>query len=911
MATRERLEKLLDNPNVKKMLDVIAQAEGVKHGYNTGFGNTVISDLSKHPNTSKGFTQTDGAKNTTTAAGRYQFLNKTWEGAAKKLGLKDFSPRSQDLAALYLIQGRGALRDVVKGDLTGAIGKLGKEWASLPSSPYKQNKRSDAEIQSFIGGTSRSDRARQRVSERREIAKPSLDNIYRAYSGGQMTDQEAQDYERDVQNGSIMLSRGQSLKKGKKSQEQQGTLLPQAVADAYFNNTMDADARADLERDRKSGLVRLPTPTNMQSELPDFDAQGVAQAQPQELTEVLQAPQQQSLGQNILGAGETALSVGTGALGGLAGATAGTFHGAAKALIDGEFGTQQGAQNIQNAASNVAEAMTYQPRTEAGQQQVQALGEFAEDTGLSALPPTLGGGLGTATATLGRASLPQANIAANNITQAAKPVVAQAVEAAKVPINAAQAGIGNLRNRISGGGNEQALSHMGAAEVPTSDVRQGLFNEFDVPSTAAQVSRDQTELADLYNTARKGGEAGKIVQNKLDEQQTALAGAIDNIIESKDAKTLNSEEIGADIKDVLNTQFKVETVKARKEYNKAIASEGADTKIDMSRSPNWTPEQLTRASENEINLNDKSAIDIVNDNLDLESTAFYRDAKRSALRLGIADEANDGRLIAKDPDNLPDVRAIEEWRKSLGKIAKVDDTRSLAELKSVIDSVLDNSGGDAFKKARKNFASFKSEWENKAIIKDLISKKSRANQGDQKIINERIIDRIISPSTSRKDLEFIGTLINKTEGGQSAWNDMQASVISRIRNEAYSGAHDSQGNSTLVFNRMEKAIKKLDGENRKLDTILGVKQAQKMRDASELARIIQTVPPNTGVNWSNTLTTMAAAFDAFVFGMTGMPVTVATALRFAMKYIGDKKDVAKARNLIKKYETPKKSEKTF
>lgn len=70
------------------------------------------------------------------AAGGYQFLPGTWQGAAKALGLSDFSPKSQDLAALYLVdKKRGALDPFLKGEKFGTvINKLAPEWASLPTS---------------------------------------------------------------------------------------------------------------------------------------------------------------------------------------------------------------------------------------------------------------------------------------------------------------------------------------------------------------------------------------------------------------------------------------------------------------------------------------------------------------------------------------------------------------------------------------------------------------------------------------------------------------------------------------------------------------------------------------------------------------------------------------------------------
>ncbi|WP_174499038.1 glycoside hydrolase family 24 protein [Acinetobacter radioresistens] len=153
MATRQQIEQAVQVPNVRKMLDLIATTEDVKHGYNTLFGNERINNLSQHPNIKKQFRQTDGKTNVTTAAGRYQFLNGTWNSLAKRYKLNDFSPRNQDLGAVALIAERGALNDVLNGNYQAAIQKLGKEWASLPSSPYAQNKHSWNDVNRILGNS--------------------------------------------------------------------------------------------------------------------------------------------------------------------------------------------------------------------------------------------------------------------------------------------------------------------------------------------------------------------------------------------------------------------------------------------------------------------------------------------------------------------------------------------------------------------------------------------------------------------------------------------------------------------------------------------------------------------------------------------------------------------------------------
>jgi muramidase (phage lysozyme) len=144
MASRlERVEPYLNNPNVRRYLDMISAAEATQtHGYRTAFGGGKIAKLDDHPRVLHAFTQTDGKKNKTGAAGRYQITLSTWDDVSSKLGLKDFSPRSQDLVAIELLRRAGALDAVANADWQTAIARSGGAWASLPSSTYPQKRRS-------------------------------------------------------------------------------------------------------------------------------------------------------------------------------------------------------------------------------------------------------------------------------------------------------------------------------------------------------------------------------------------------------------------------------------------------------------------------------------------------------------------------------------------------------------------------------------------------------------------------------------------------------------------------------------------------------------------------------------------------------------------------------------------------
>lgn len=138
------------SPAVRKYLDMLAQAEGADYG--TKFGGEVTNDLSDHPRTRKGFTQTDGKKNTSSAAGRYQFLEKTWDDVAGAIGARDFSPESQDAAAVELLRRSGSLAKVQAGNYDEAIKLDNKTWASLPGSPYAQKTRSPEFVAAALGG---------------------------------------------------------------------------------------------------------------------------------------------------------------------------------------------------------------------------------------------------------------------------------------------------------------------------------------------------------------------------------------------------------------------------------------------------------------------------------------------------------------------------------------------------------------------------------------------------------------------------------------------------------------------------------------------------------------------------------------------------------------------------------------
>ncbi len=126
----------LELANMKAFLLMIQYSEGTygPNAYHTLYGGSLFNDFSQHPNT-----PVTKWGITSTAAGAYMILNRVWVELQTALKLPDFSPASQDKAAIELIRKKNALPDVLAGNLEQAIYKCRKIWASLPGAGYGQH----------------------------------------------------------------------------------------------------------------------------------------------------------------------------------------------------------------------------------------------------------------------------------------------------------------------------------------------------------------------------------------------------------------------------------------------------------------------------------------------------------------------------------------------------------------------------------------------------------------------------------------------------------------------------------------------------------------------------------------------------------------------------------------------------
>ena len=128
--------------------------------------------------------------------------------------------------------------------------------------------------------------------------------------------------------------------------------------------------------------INIPDELLKQPPQEEWDYSGTV---PQRVSEKPIPKKEPTIGEQVVGAGETALSVGTGTTTGVLGQIYGTLKGLYKNLSSGKYGTQEGAQMVKKAAEEAGQALTYEPKTKTGKEYTKAVGETL--TPLEALTP--------------------------------------------------------------------------------------------------------------------------------------------------------------------------------------------------------------------------------------------------------------------------------------------------------------------------------------------------------------------------------------------------------------------------------------------------------------------------------------------------------------------------------------------
>lgn len=600
---------------------------------------------------------------------------------------------------------------------------------------------------------------------------------------------------------------------------------------------------------------------------PEFDtvAKAYELAKGEENTATFQrqnapAPQQSGVMDQIVGAGETALTLGTGATLGTLGTLAGTLQGLSQQILSGQFGTPEAVRAVEKAAAAGAQALTYQPRTQAGQEQVQAVGQVLANVLPPVLPAIAAPGAvmqaaRTAAPTVG-AARQIAGAAGQRAATATGQAIARPVQAAttavretlgmETPAVATTAPAAGAR--VSGG----------AAATPEAMRRTTTAESLPVPVqlTKGAATRDAQQLA--FEKEQIKSDLGGPLRQRAEENNLQALQNFDALAEMTDAQLMDLSSTGGAVVKSLTEGLTAAKNKTRAAFKVA-----------------------EKAGELENNVTLSSVVDYINENIPEGDLApILKAAQQKAIAIGAAVPDADGRLVAQ-PITLRQAESLRQTFQRAG--FEGADQFHGGSLKRAFDVETEGLGGDLYKKARQTRLDQARKFENRAIVARLI--KNRKGMEDPQVAADQVFRKSILNSSPEEITFLKRVLLTSGKDGQQAFKELQGATVRHLRDEATKGmGMDSQDRPLISPAKLHQSVQALDANGR-LDVILGKKNAQTVRDLDDVVRYVTTVPPGTLVNSSGTAgTLMAAIAEAGATGaLTGLPLPVASGLRQIIK----------------------------
>lgn len=549
------------------------------------------------------------------------------------------------------------------------------------------------------------------------------------------------------------------------------------------------------------------------------------------------APEEEGLLGKLGGVIEAPISIGTGILGSAVGSAAGALKG----LLGGKYGTQEGVRDAEKYASDISNSLTYQPRTQRGNEIVKSVGDAINNSGIAGVP------------------LPELN----TLGSAARPALRAAGDVSMAGTNAAIDAASPIINRFAA--KPTPLSGVGSAQ--SSQALQRIQNAQDLPVpidlTKGQADRSFEQQRFERETA-KDPTAGAPLRDRFADQNDKVFQNFDSFVDQTGANAPNLRSTGQIVNDALVNKFN----KKKEEIN--FAYDAARDAGDMKEKVNMNP-----------------LMDFIEQNRSSQTNAPILGAiEKEANRLGenqITYKNNGGE--PKPQNNLMlSINDSEKLRQMINKLSDPGTANGVygKDAINTIDSITEGKGGPQYQMARRMYQNFSNEFTNTGVVDKLMSTKPGTN--DRAVAYEDVLDHSIFNGSLDDTRAIRKTLQTAGPDGEQAWKELQGATLRKIKDETFgNSSRDQAGNPVGSPAKLDKIIKNLDADG-KLDFVFGKQGAQKLRDVNDLAKDIYTSPPNS-VNSSNTASVLIGLMDTAISGISGVPLPVGTALNYAAKRV--------------------------
>lgn len=583
--------------------------------------------------------------------------------------------------------------------------------------------------------------------------------------------------------------------------------------------------------------------------------------------------------QQLIGEAEALGSLATAGTTGLIGGVQSGGRALAQEILSGQFGTPDAARRIEEAVTGGMRGMTYQPRTQTGQEVLQRVGGAVE-----MLPPVLpivgpavvpgaaaARQVGTEARAMaqGRQALPMVERVEPTLTgvPAAAPAAAPSMvmRAEQPPVAPPTAAVGR--------------GSAGAAGVPVEMERRAIAASMPVPFTGqagltkGQASRDFAQLQ-FEKESAKLADMGQPLRERGQQQTATFIQNFDALIDLPQPISREKRGIGILVDKALVDKAEVKRTDIRKAYKEAERAGEMRDPVEL---------DPLAATLTELDRFEGVAKNI---------PAVRREAQRlGAISIDEAGNLQPGRLSIADSETLRQfVNEATDW---------TDRREALfgRKINASIDAATEGKGGELYKKARKLRADFASEFENVGLTSKLLGTKRGTDE--RQIAFEDVFDKVIVLSPVDEMNKLRRTLLTAGPDGKQAWSDLKAKGIEYIKDASFSPSQrDAAGNPLLSPDKLQKVVRSLD-ESGKLESLYGKKQAQTLRDLADLATVIYTAPPGA-INTSNTSSAILNALDTgATFLLTNLPLPAKAVLSEAAQYLKDRKLKARIKDALR------------
>jgi len=363
-----------------------------------------------------------------------------------------------------------------------------------------------------------------------------------------------------------------------------------------------------------------------------------------------------------------------------------------------------------------------------------------------------------------------------------------------------------------------AIKGLSAAETPEATLRQttaaGLREP--VPLTRGQVTQSPTQLEFEKTMAKKFPETtGRPLVEQKEKAGEAIIRNFDKYIDATGAEKADMElvrPVGRAVDKALVEEAKKAKFEVDKAFTAARQSPEADAQVPytditslIERYPPTTRSQLASILD---------AVDAELKRIDPMGTG--------KIRLGQMEEVREyvNRLIQPDTPNA--------------KIGK--------EIKTVIDNVMEASGGEKFRTARGLRARYAKYFENASYVSDLLS--TKAGSKDRAVALDDIFKHSILDG-SLEDTRAIGVVLKKGgEEAKQAWKELQGLTLAKMRDEAdelFQKVRRGQS-ADAPLRSFQTRVRELDRSG-KLEYLFGTKGAQEIRDTISTVETVLSRAP--------------------------------------------------------------------